>query len=791
MDLDRELGGFPYRCTLSLAPLVAFWERAFEGGSSSYGALAASVRQGVQQAPELLGAIEDVAVLERHRDLVDLLMTAVFAPAAREQEYGAALFPFRLRPFHATPGFRRVLMGEHGCVRGRLGMDEGALARTRLVPASRVILRQVYGVDVDVEFPIVVTASDPSTGLDRHFRVQLDPRFLQVTVSGPVPPLDEATRERLRRDLLDPDYVLSVLPPDRFAIQGFTVVRAVDVTDQEVLSSIQRDLIDRESIVSAQRFLALRDKLRVLLGRPELRFGLGALNGEQVLLLHGGNQLEHACIFADSMHFPRSEFAGSVFERAVVEERTLIVPDLAAEPRRTRLEEEMLSVGTRAMVVAPLRYQGRVIGTLGLKSPVPGGLDASDLPKLNEVLPLFAVAVQRSMDELNSRVQAVIKERCTAIHPSVEWRFRRAVLRMIERRQTGGEGDGEMEPIVFEDVHPLYAISDIRGSSVQRVAATQADLAEQLRLAGAVVDAAHAARTLPALDELRYRIRRQATQVERGLDSGEELGVIAFLRTEVERLLDHLAGFGPAVGQRVEDYRAALDPRARAVYRRRREFEESVARLSDAIAGYLDLEQQAAQAMFPHYFELQKTDGVDYQIYVGASLAENGRFDALYLRNLRLWQLMVTCGVTLRAEQVKATLPLALDTTQLILVQHAPLTLRFRLDEKRFGPEGAYDVRYEIVKKRIDKALVRGTAERLTQPGRIAIVYSQASEAAEYRGYIAYLQHLGHLGPEVEELELEELQGVHGLRALRVTVDLANPHLARAIPAAELGVAAR
>jgi hypothetical protein len=105
-------------------------------------------------------------------------------------------------------------------------------------------------------------------------------------------------------------------------------------------------------------------------------------------------------------------------------------------------------------------------------------------------------------------------------------------------------------------------------------------------------------------------------------------------------------------------------------------------------------------------------------------------------------------------------------------VQHAPLSIRFRADEKRFDVDGAYDIRYEIVKKRIDKALVKGTRERVTQPGRIAIVYSQPSEAAEYRGYLDYLRHLGYVGAEVEELELEELQGVHGLRALRATVTL-------------------
>ena len=103
------------------------------------------------------------------------------------------------------------------------------------------------------------------------------------------------------------------------------------------------------------------------------------------------------------------------------------------------------------------------------------------------------------------------------------------------------------------------------------------------------------------------------------------------------------------------------------------------------------------------------------------------------------------------------------------------MSIRFRFDEKRFDVDGAYDMRYEIVKKRIDKALVRGSSERVTQPGKIAIVYSQPDEAAEYRTYIEYLQNRGYLGSEVEDLELGELQGVHGLHALRVTVTLRAP----------------
>ena len=159
-------------------------------------------------------------------------------------------------------------------------------------------------------------------------------------------------------------------------------------------------------------------------------------------------------------------------------------------------------------------------------------------------------------------------------------------------------------------------------------------------------------------------------------------------------------------------------------------------------------------------------------MYVGGSLVEDGEFDPIYLKSLRLWQLMVVCGISARADRLASELPLPLHATHLVLVQHAPLSIRFRFDEKRFDVDGAYDIRYEIVKKRIDKALIRGTDQRVTQPGKIAIVYGQSAEAQEYRGYLEYLRHLGYIADEVEELELDDLPGVHGLRALRVTVAL-------------------
>src|SRR5438874_2276536 len=306
----------------------------------------------------------------------------------------------------------------------------------------------------------------------------------------------------------------------------------------------------RESIVSKERFMGLEGRLRTLFRRPRLQLGLGAIDGDRVLVLNDFSAHEHSCIFADSAHHTVAEFAGTIYARAVQKGQPIVIDDLATMPNRTPVEDAILASGVHTLVVAPLHYQDRVIGTLELGSPQPGDFDSSHLPALHEVLPLFAMAVRRSMEEFNARIQTAIKERFTAIHPVVEWRFRKAVMDGLER--TGDSAAAELEPIVFENVYPLYALSDIRGSSVQRERAIQTDLLTQLALAREVVDVAYKARRLPALDQLRYRVDRHAEQIRKGVAAGDETGIVAFLRAEVESLFEHLETFGEAVRGAIE-----------------------------------------------------------------------------------------------------------------------------------------------------------------------------------------------------------------------------------------------
>jgi hypothetical protein len=116
---------------------------------------------------------------------------------------------------------------------------------------------------------------------------------------------------------------------------------------------------------------------------------------------------------------------------------------------------------------------------------------------------------------------------------------------------------------------------------------------------------------------------------------------------------------------------------------------------------------------------------VEYEIYAGQSLLRKNCFSDVHLQNIRLTQLIHLCEVTRLVETLRSELPIPLTTPQLIFAYTSPLTISFRQDEKRFEVEGAYNARYAILNKRIDKATINGGAERLTQAGHLAIVYLQ------------------------------------------------------------------
>ncbi|AWM35064.1 GAF domain-containing protein [Hymenobacter nivis] len=762
---------FPFATALSLEPLLAYWRARETDTNPGLALLARAIARQAARTPALRGPLPDPAVLDQARDLLETMMLAVFPTAATDSAISGAVPPFGRTSFYYTPRFAEVLLNKERTIKQPLNLDlaqmEGYMARM----AYQLVLHRVYGVELPAAGAIIFTVPDYKIGLYRHYGVSVDSSFIQVRVVGGAPVLTPAQCEQLGHQRHNLAVWRELLPPAHFALEGFNVLQLVDVTDQEVLSELKYDLLERDVLQASDRLEQIQEKLRVLFARPALQLGIAAYDEKKKDFVDFGRKINHSFLTKQVQHNRADSGFRQIYERLLRERRPLVLSDVARADIPDDLRAQILELGIRSAILALLPYGGDTVGLLEIGSPTAGDLDEFALEKVAQFVPLFAVAVKRNAEDLQTRIQAVMQERFTPIHPTMEWRFADAARRLLARHDEGERGV-EMEAIVFADVYPLHGSCDIRGSSTARNAAIEGDLIEHLTLANRVLKKASEHRQLPILDELKFYVNKNLRRLHQGIISGDELSIYESLRLEVEPLFEYLAQHTPELRPVITTYWANIDPRLGILYKRRQAFEQSVTAINDAVSTYLDDEEAKAQAMFPHYFQRFRTDGVEYNIYVGEALVQDKPFDLVFLKNLRLWQLLTMVEITRLTHALAATLPVPLETTQLIYIHGQPLSIRFRQDERQFDVDGAYNIRYEIIKKRIDKATVLGTGERLTQPGRLALVYAQTREATEYHEYIDYLQDRGLLEPGVEELELEELQGAKGLLALRVQVKL-------------------
>ena len=354
----------------------------------------------------------------------------------------------------------------------------------------------------------------------------------------------------------------------------------------------------------------------------------------------------------------------------------------------------------------PLFYNNELIGILEAGSEQPNALNTITVYKLQEVISLFTIAMKRSQDEMKNQIDAIIRQKCTAIHSSVAWRFIEAAEKLLESKMKNG--DDTMEDIVFSNVYPLYGQSDIQGSSIERNRSIQSDIIEQLSLVKNILNISVKKFALPVYKDLRFRVENYIQQLRQELSAGDENIVLEFLEKEIHPVFNHLQSLNTEINEALQHYENQLDPVLGLVYKKRKDYEQSVKLINENISAYLDKTQQAAQDMFPHYFEKYKSDGVEHNLYIGQSLVNNHKFHPLYLQNLRLWQLMITCEIENEIHRLKPDLKTKLDICSLILVHSQPLGIRFRMEEKKFDVDGAYNARYEIIKKRIDKATDKG-----------------------------------------------------------------------------------
>jgi hypothetical protein len=765
---DLGLDCIPYPSKLCFSPLIQRIEHEQASGDFGEAFIAKQILKRLKAAPELNHPIEDLTLLETHREVIELMMATVLPPSLRHTQLAKVSAPFELKPMYMTAATEQMLARQD--VEFTINSFTEMMHSEAIVRACSFILNKFYHTDLHVEPLLSFTIRHQDSEVERHFKAQLNMDYVDVQLKKPLKPLSEKEINQLLSNIYDVDLWLYHLPPDNFEFHGIVITTLVDITEEEALSRMKYRLLRKDAIVEAENVKELEHLLKTYFGLPDLQLGVVALDYPAEQMRMRKYRMRFNILGTQVSNLFAPEYAHSIYDKVCRFNETLLIEDLEHYNPKTPIEKMLLKKGLRSIIVAPL-FDGeeKIIGILEIASTKPFELHSFVELKLKEVVSLFTLAVGRSREEMDNRIEAILREQFTAIHPSVEWKFVEASHHLLERREQG-ETQVRAAPIVFKDVYPLYGQADIVGSSTKRNAAIQADMLDNLRHVKDVLERCHEESRFPLVSQLLMKVNRATERLQAEFNSQDETLIVELLQEEIHPLLQNFRSKYPPLAGVITLYFNHLDPELGIIYRKRRLFEESVAMLNHAISNYLSQEQEQLQAMLPHYFEKYQTDGVEFEMYMGRTLSQQDKYTPLYLKNFRLWQLKAMVQITRRVQELQNTLPVPLQTAQLIFAYTTPLSIRFRTDEKRFDVDGAYNVRYEILKKRIDKAVIEGTEERLTLPGKIAIVYLQDRDRQEYLEYLDYLKHEDWITEEVEELQIANLQGAQGLRALRVTV---------------------
>jgi len=760
-------GELPFQMQVGFGDIYKCWEKQSKGTAKGAGKYAQDVLKRLEQYPELRAPIVDENTIHNNVEVIKELLSIVFPEPLQDNEIKAGAIPFTNFIFNPTRRFQKILEQAGPDFKFEIrNMDEDVY----YMVACTFILNFRYGVDLKTPRSYYVDIPNQKTKRISHYRLMFNGDFSEIEPVDPNFAISQEDIELLRNNAHNIEVWKEVFPPNSFVFKGFGIVNLFDVTLEEIISDLKTELLHPDVFQSKIHLKNIKDRVIQILQMSDLEMGMFVLDENTETIDCFRDVQFRSIVLQLEKNIPMADCFCGYGQQELLKLKPVFFSDLTKlKPDVNPQVERLARNGIRSYVAIPVRLDNGLIGVIELGSPHVREINTVSVDKIFDVIPIFAVTMQRWMVVHETMMESIIQQNFTVIHPTVSWKFFEVAEQLWIDRQTNP--DASIKDIVFEDVAPLFGQSDIKGSTDERNHAVQEDLISQMDLAGKIIKAALKVEPLIVYNQLLHRLEEAASNLKTGMDAGDEVSMGEFLVNEIYPAFKHIRTLSPEMDQKVSKYRGKLDEDLGFIYAKRKDFEVSVAMINDQMANYLDRQQEKAQKIYPHYFEKYKTDGVEYNMYVGQSLVKKQDYSPIYLQNLQLWQLETMVGTERLVRKMQARLPLKLQIASLIMVHGSLITVKFKMSSKSFDVDGAYNIRYEILKKRIDKALVKGGSERLTLPGKIAIVYSQDRDAETYRRYLSFLESKGMIEPEIEELELGDLQGVTGLRALRVAVN--------------------
>ena len=722
----------------------------------------------IKDKTEFRDGINNLDVIKNNQELISYLLADLFPTALTNNEIKAVTLPFYDFTFNYSERFKKIVNDVDVSFDMSIrDMDEHQF----YVMNCTLILNAYYNQNIDFGKPLFYDIPDKN-GILKHYKILYNADFLEIFPTENTKFLNQTEIEELIDNYDNLELWKKAFPEGSWNLKGFAIVSLVDVTVENAVSNLKSNLLKSDSD-KAELNESFESIFRSVLKIPDLKIGFTFYDEEEDLFMKppfSNENLKSFILLNEKEADCKNALCGCSYENLIENKKHFIIPNVeeyAFLQNNNLFSNHLIKQGVQSFLLAPVIKDKKLLGLIELASPTVRALNSVNANKLELILPYLSDTVEKKTNDMINQMEAIIQKEYTSIHKSVYWKFKKEAKNYFY--SDSAREDYNFKEIVFKEVYPLYGQIDIKGSSENRISAIVNDLKLQINHLIEIINILNSDKKISVIEQKKFELESFLREFEQPFKNELEQIIHHYIETEIHSFLKNMVSY-KSTKKIINDYFNKIDEKTGMFYQTRKDFEDTIMSINKKMATILDAKQAQAQEIFPHYYERFKTDGVEHNLYIGASIEPNKEYNPMYLHNLRLWQLETLSEMELEHHKLKSSLPYSLDVTSLILAFSSPISIRFRMDEKRFDVDGSYNARYEVVKKRIDKAFVKNSNERITQKGKITIVYSNISEENEYVKYIKYLQHKNILEDEIEKLEVEDLQAVSGLKALRVKV---------------------
>jgi len=418
---------FPTVNRISFFKLFETLEKLSNDPDKALAVYARSLLKDLESYPVLRDGFEDKSLLKKHKTLIDRLLRFVMPDALTTNEIKAITSPFGFTPFRFSERFDKLIKGAGP----NFNFDVKDIDKDLLyIIGCSIILGSYYKWPVDIKRPFYFEIPDKKNKISRHFRLAFNADLTEMIPTSKAPKITKEDYHQLINDFDNIALWKEKFPPNSYIMRGIGIMNLMDVSMDKSAASITSELLNK----SKNSLEMVEQNTRQLLNIPDLKVNFLAF--ENNTFFKAKNDGYSSFLLGDDDILNCEEcFCPDSFNQLLKDHKPLAISDVEHfnSLSNSIISNNLLASRMKSYLLYPVVYNNNLLGMIEMGSPRKYDLTSATVHKLEDVIPIIAMAANRFREEKKLRLEAIIQTEYTAIHPSVKWRFEEEAHKHFER----------------------------------------------------------------------------------------------------------------------------------------------------------------------------------------------------------------------------------------------------------------------------------------------------------------------------------------------------------------------